>query len=259
MKGFWKHTPFAHLVKEVKGEDGLGFFLWMKSKLTKSKFEDMAIHGWAAWKERQRCIHGESKMRMPEHITWSVALLTDFRRTRTRSEGPMVGNRHQEVHWIPPTPGRFKLNVDASVNEATNRYSMGGVLRDHQGRLLLAFGKHITQSLSVVHGELLAILEGVKLVYESNYRSIQATSDSLLAVQAVTADEENLGYTGLCAEEIKERIRNFIEFDIAHVRSLENSVAYSLAVFSSSSQSSFVWRNEKFSSWLVRLVIDDYN
>lgn len=58
------------------------------------------------------------------------------------------------------------------------------MIRDRQGRLLLAFGKQITQPLSVVPGELLAILEGVKLIYERNFWDMQIATDSLLSVQA---------------------------------------------------------------------------
>ncbi|XP_073138930.1 uncharacterized protein [Henckelia pumila] len=169
------------------------------------------------------------------------------------------GSLHQENHRLPPAQNMLKLNVDASLNENLNQFSVGGVLQDHQGRLLSAFGKKINQPFSVVHGELLAIMEGIKLVYEKNFRNIQVASDTLLTVQAVTADQEDLGYPGACATKIKERLQDFIAFDIVHVRRSVNSVAHNIAVFSSSTHSSFVWMNDEFLLWLVGLVMLDYN
>lgn len=61
--------------------------------------------------------------------------------------------------WKPPSSCTFKLNVDVAVNENRQQFSIGGTVRDNQGHLLLAFGKHINQPISVVHGELMAIRE----------------------------------------------------------------------------------------------------
>lgn len=61
----------------------------------------------------------------------------------------------------------------------------------------MEFGKQITQPLSVVHGELLVVLEGVKLLYENNFLNVLVETNSLYAMQAVTTDEDNLGYVGV--------------------------------------------------------------
>lgn len=96
----------------------------------------------------------------------------------------------------------FKANVDAAVIEDKHQYSIDGAVRDNQGRLLLVFGKQITQPISVVHGELLAIREGIILLYDRGFTDVQVATDFLLALQAVTTNQEDLGYTGLCAAEI---------------------------------------------------------
>ncbi|KAH0448542.1 hypothetical protein IEQ34_022342 [Dendrobium chrysotoxum] len=51
-------------------------------------------------------------------------------------------NLHPEYDnvWHPPLLNLFKINVDASILES-NLACIGGVFRDHKGRLLLAFGK----------------------------------------------------------------------------------------------------------------------
>lgn len=64
----------------------------------------------------------------------------------------------------------------------------------------MAFGKQINQPISVVHGGLLAIREGVELIHEKDFRDVEVVTYSLLAVQAVTNNYENLGYEGIIAD-----------------------------------------------------------
>ncbi|XP_073049043.1 uncharacterized protein [Primulina eburnea] len=125
--------------------------------------------------------------------------------------------------------GLLKLNTDACVNKEADWYSIGGVLRDHQGRLLLAFGNRISQHISVVHGELLAVLEGVKLLYEKNFNNVLVETDFLLAVQAVAATQDDLNYVCLCATDIGERFRNLAISYFTHVYRSANVVAHHLA------------------------------
>ncbi|XP_073057072.1 uncharacterized protein [Primulina eburnea] len=179
-----------------------------------------------AWKEKQNFLHGDTSKPLPEQITWSSAFLISFQEASTleRITAGKVERRF-ETRWKPPEANCLKLNVDASFNTNLNKFSVGGVVRDNQGRLLLVFGKHINQPLSMVHGELLAIREGVNLLYEKNFRDVQVATDSLLAVQAVTANQENLGYEGLCAKDIRRRFQKPTVSDFSHVSRSANRIS----------------------------------
>lgn len=65
------------------------------------------------------------------------------------------------------------------------------VLRDSQGRLLLAFDKHINQPISVVHDERLTIREGVNILCENNFSDVQVATNSLLTMQTVSVMQKN--------------------------------------------------------------------
>ncbi|XP_073304541.1 uncharacterized protein [Primulina huaijiensis] len=145
----------------------------------------------------------------------------------------------QEKTWKPPRSSTLKLNVDAIVDEDQNLYSVGGVVRDTQGQLLLAFGKQINQPISVAH-------------------DVQVASDSLLTVQAVITKQEYLSYIGFCTAEIIKNLKAPMVSDIIHERRSANKVAHHIAHFILSSPSSFVWVNGEFPFWLLKLVIDDY-
>lgn len=260
IRHLWKETRFAPLLKAATGVYILDFCLWMKENLNKSEFEVFAVHTWAVWKVRQAFLHGEKGQLMAPDVSWSSVLLQDFHHANTAISAIGVEKGRTCVHhWLPPPVGSLKMNTDACFNKELNHYSVGGVVRDSQGRLLLAFGKQISQPISVVHGELLAVLVGVKLLYEKNFSNVLVESDSLLAVQAVTATQEDLGYVGVCANEVGKHIRRPIISDFAHVCRLANMVAHNIACFVSSSHPSFVWMNGEFPSWLVRLVMNDYS
>ncbi|XP_073049440.1 uncharacterized protein [Primulina eburnea] len=140
-------------------------------------------------------------------------------------------NKSEKV-WKPPVSCTLKLNVDAAVNEDRHQFGIGGAVRYNQGRLMLAFGKQINQPISVVHGELLEIRENIILLYDRCFSDVQVATDSQLAVLAVTTNEDDLGYNGICAVDIRERLKTPVISEIIHVRSSANKVAHNLAHFS---------------------------
>ncbi|XP_073059735.1 uncharacterized protein [Primulina eburnea] len=321
IKHLWRNNTFEHVVRMARHTNTLEICLWLKENQPKAVFEEMAIHAWAIWKEKQSFLHGDRRKSMADIITWSAAMIEDFRKARLK-EGITcpVERRNKEGSWEPPRPSALKLNVDASVNEERHMYSVGGVVRDSQGRLLLAFGKQINQPITVVHRELLAIREGIKLLYEKGLRRLEVdaavnetndnysiggvvrdhdghiliafgrliskplsvvhgelmaireglrviqerdlqihdiTTDSLLAVQAVTNPAEDLSYTGAIAMDIQRLLDGQNRITLSHVRRSTNVVAHNLASLAISSQSPFVWGPGNFPSWLVDLVMED--
>ncbi|XP_073041813.1 uncharacterized protein [Primulina eburnea] len=232
-------------------------FLWGLSIPPKVEFEKFAIQTWEIWKERQNLIHDDSRTSMA-NVSWSLTFLTDFQKAKALDQ-PVVPAHSvlDDRRWMAPDAGTFKLNVEACVNNNSSQYSIAGVLRDCQGRLLIAFGKQISQPLSVSRGELLAIREEIKLVYEKNFLDVLVVSDSVLAVQAVNTVQDDLGYVGTCASVINILVQAPFISGIVYEPRLSNIVAHNLAKFSLLSHSPFVWLNSDFPYWLVEFVMND--
>ncbi|XP_073039414.1 uncharacterized protein [Primulina eburnea] len=99
-------------------------------------------------------------------LLWSRNLLNEGLRWRSAHESLNSGNKRNMIiplaRWMRPQLDQQRLEVDAAVNEATGNYSIDGIVRDHAGHLLIAFGGKISKPLSVVHGELVAIQEGLR-------------------------------------------------------------------------------------------------
>ncbi|PKU86824.1 hypothetical protein MA16_Dca022484 [Dendrobium catenatum] len=74
-----------------------------------------------------------------------------------QNSGRLVVNQQDLLYksWHPPPPDWIKFNVDASFL-CSYKGGVGGVCRDHRGRLLLAFGRSYVH-WDIAHVELLAI------------------------------------------------------------------------------------------------------
>lgn len=65
--------------------------------------------------------------------------------------------------WECPREGWLKVNVDGSFIAETGEASVGAVIRDHTGRLIVAAGRPIVQCHDAEEVKALACLEGVRL------------------------------------------------------------------------------------------------
>lgn len=102
------------------------------------------------------------------------------------------GSISNTVKWKKPDFGVVKLNVDAAIKLRNVSFSMGLVLRDHSGTLIL--GKTICRSMvhSVFEAEALAILEGLQWLVTLSFDKVVIESDSYLSVKALRSSQENL-------------------------------------------------------------------
>ncbi|XP_073298446.1 uncharacterized protein [Primulina huaijiensis] len=256
IKRLWKDTEYYQVMKVAKEACTMDFCWWMSEQLSRGEFEKFAIQTWAIWKEKLDIFHGNDRPLNELNITWSRAFLSEFQDDRLADR--TTTKKHSSVKkWKKPEKTDLKLNVDACVNENLNRYSVSGVLRDNQGRLLLAFDKQIPKPILVLMGELEAIKEGINILYDKQFHDVQVTIDPFLAVQAVTNFKEDISYAGLRVSEIIDLIQEPIVSDFIHENRLANNVAHNIAHFSSYYHSSFVWMNGEFLSWLVPVYAKD--
>ncbi|XP_042005828.1 uncharacterized protein LOC121754533 [Salvia splendens] len=76
----------------------------------------------------------------------------------TRGPRPLV----MPVKWHPPERTWIKLNTDGAFSEATNMGGGGGLVRDHNGKLLVAFATPLAAH-SALEAELMAIHHGLEV------------------------------------------------------------------------------------------------
>ncbi|GAU39987.1 hypothetical protein TSUD_211080 [Trifolium subterraneum] len=88
------------------------------------------------------------------------------------------------VTWTKPVEGTVCLNVDGSLLGATNTASYGGLIRD-SNRVILSGFYGTTSVQSILFAELMAVLHGLQICWESGFRRITCFSDSLQTVNLI--------------------------------------------------------------------------
>ncbi|GAU48830.1 hypothetical protein TSUD_190600 [Trifolium subterraneum] len=88
------------------------------------------------------------------------------------------------VTWTKPAEGTVCLNVDGSLLKATNTAGYGGLIRDSNGVFLSGFYGTATVQ-SILFAELMAVLHGLQICWESGFRRITCFSDSLQIVNLI--------------------------------------------------------------------------
>ncbi|XP_073282893.1 uncharacterized protein [Primulina huaijiensis] len=201
------------------------------NELGRQKFEEN-VCTLAIWKERTSLLHTERGSTRSKSIGWCMDFLGEYQSTkcmeRPTSDSTIVESL---TRWLPPPTGYLRLDVDASYNTNINAYEIGGAVRDHQGKMICAFGQKIKQPLSVTHGELIALHEGLKILGDRNYQGVYVASNSLLTVQAVTKLYEDFGYMGTIAAETGELMKGPMVSHLYHIKRSANTVAHVLAKF----------------------------
>ncbi|XP_073317290.1 uncharacterized protein [Primulina huaijiensis] len=258
IKRCWKGTYYWPILKLSCHLDVIDISLWMKEKLSIHEFEAFVMRAWAIWSERLRITHIHEDCHSAINIEWCDSLLHDFQESRRALRiSPARNPLCPPIAWMTPPMHSLRMDVDACYNEHTHRYSIDGVIRNHEGQPVLFFGNKIEKPSSVLYAELLAILKRLNMSRTHNLRLHYISSDSLLAVQAVLGEEENLSYAGALALDIRRLLALHGSPTLGHARCSTNCAAHAIASFASSSHSPFVWECGSFPFWLIDLVIKD--
>ncbi|OIS97451.1 putative ribonuclease h protein [Nicotiana attenuata] len=91
------------------------------------------------------------------------------------------------VRWNKPSVGEFKLNVDGCSKGNPGNAGCGGVLRDHLGRLIMAFTVYLG-SCSNNSAEAQAIKTGVRWCLDHGFNRLTVESDSLVVIQMIRGE-----------------------------------------------------------------------
>lgn len=84
IKQLWKSSPFAQVLRAAVQYCTLDLCLWLKDQLSKSEFEDYAIHMWAVWREKQNFLHIDKMKPLEANVSWSSVILPDFHKARDK-------------------------------------------------------------------------------------------------------------------------------------------------------------------------------
>uniref|UniRef100_A0A803PWX1 Reverse transcriptase domain-containing protein n=1 Tax=Cannabis sativa TaxID=3483 RepID=A0A803PWX1_CANSA len=234
----WNGAGFYGRLQRQGREDVLAFLMRVSSLFTKDEFEFFLILSWNLWYIRNSVNHGGHKPQASAILDWCSKFLHEFRENNVAVQ---VGQRREEAKWTPPRRGSFKVNVDAGIKAGENLAGLSSVVRDHEGRVMVAATRFVEKKTSPLQGELQAILLGIQTGIQRNLPSFSVESDCLQAVNLVMKEEEGCrDVDGLIAQ-IKELLQHDRVAGVFFVFREANQVAHVLANDALINKASAMW------------------
>jgi hypothetical protein len=161
-----------------------------------------------------------------------------------------------EVKWQKPEVGWCKVNTDAAFDPASGAGSVGVVIRDEQGQVIVGAARWFDLVPDVLTTEALAANEGLELTLEMGCDQVILETDcSTLKALLVTSEGMRSSIGDICFD-ISELGRSFVGFRVDSVSRDANSVAHCCARMVSATERSLFWL-DYIPEWLVGLAVAD--
>ncbi|CAN1177065.1 Putative ribonuclease H protein At1g65750 [Linum perenne] len=186
---------------------------------------------WFLWKSRNERIFAADRTQpagvVARGLSWS-SLVTDALR-KTRSVLGEGSSRFEiNLAWDPGQADWVTLNTDGSVDRGRRKASVGGMLRDSEGRCILAFTMNLG-TCSITRAEMRGAIEGLKRTWEAGFRRVILQLDSIAAISLLSNAELTQHQHGLETTEFQELQRRDWDLEITHTYRVGNHAADYLA------------------------------
>lgn len=148
-----------------------------------------------------RLAHGsEWSLLDPERgLAWLDQFQTSLKMGLLGPLSPTGGNLDTESQLLanPHFEYDFQLEVDAAVAIAIGYFGVGFAIRDASGEIRVAVCIPIMEPVPLLAVELLTLQHGMLFYVDTGYNRVRVLSDSLLAIQAVTGQQQNNAHEGI--------------------------------------------------------------
>ena len=144
----------------------------------------------------------------------------------------------------PPQEGMYKANFDAALFDGLGMASLGVIVKDYTGHIIVALSQKIRSPHSVEMAKALACNRALVFVQELSLSQVVFEGDSLQIVQAVNSQEACLTLCGHVIEEIQRLQRGLLFSCFQHVKRGGNKLAHSLTRRAVSFIDTDVWVEE---------------
>lgn len=121
---------------------------------------------WGIWSIRNLKVWDSKAIRAHLAMEWSRKDIVEWQEARKiklgRNNSKMQGGNQSIGRWVAPQVGKLKLNVDASVFPGTSFFSVGMILRDHQGLFIKVRSARCAGEVSVFEAKAWGVLKALK-------------------------------------------------------------------------------------------------
>ncbi|KAL5823122.1 hypothetical protein ACOSQ4_021022 [Xanthoceras sorbifolium] len=126
----WESTVFWDILNLQCHISCFDLILWVFVRAKRAELEENAV------------CHSKSPRVSADLVSWSLSLLREFQGTQKVFGSPLQPPRQsRSPPWSPPPAGSLKLNSDAAVKPGCSVMGSGAVVRDSQGKVVVASAK----------------------------------------------------------------------------------------------------------------------
>ncbi|KAK9994125.1 hypothetical protein SO802_023828 [Lithocarpus litseifolius] len=191
-------------------------------------WEEFAIMAWLLWNNRNCVRHGGS-CKSGKSIAWEASKYEAEVRDSLPIQSKAAPTTSRTKHWIPPLPGKYKVNIDAVVFKEQGCCGVGVVIRNDKGQLMGAMSKRVEFPWGALEAEAKAAEMGVCLAWDLGLKDIEVEGDSLLVAQALKGSTPPALPILKIVEGVKWYLRKFSSWTVVHTRRINNVAAHLLA------------------------------
>ncbi|OMO51274.1 reverse transcriptase [Corchorus capsularis] len=183
---------------------------------------------WLIWNNRNKALY-ELVSLSPSALHFSVSYILEQLRSNNRRRYQISFLPNQQLNWIPPPFGVFKINTNAAFCSGTGEAGLGVVIRDSEERIILTVSRCLNFIADSLHAGIHAILFRFELAIEHGIDLGIFESDSLLAVNLINKTGPVFWEGGLLIDEIRDLATLFNACNLQFVHREANTLAHDLA------------------------------
>ncbi|KAK2652569.1 hypothetical protein Ddye_012425 [Dipteronia dyeriana] len=137
---------------------------------------------WRVWCMRNGFLHEQKRYNVWDHLSWSKAFLSDITPVIHRNS---VSVCHEQVKWILPDSGEYKINCKAVINEFGRGYGLVIIIRDFLGLVMASCSVCIVAGVDVWAANALTVPNSIQFGSECCFLPFYIESDAKRAVDGI--------------------------------------------------------------------------
>ncbi|CAN1138870.1 Putative ribonuclease H protein At1g65750 [Linum perenne] len=164
---------------------------WIRRGICSDRGLLFGIVCWYIWKSRNERIFSDARPIASSVAFRSVSWCQVVTEAEARNDQTNPIPRERQVvgvAWDPGPESWITLNTDGAVDHFGGRAAAGGLVRNSDGRCLLAFSMNLG-NCSVTRAELRGAIEGLQRTWNAGYRNVIAQLDSRAAILILNSED----------------------------------------------------------------------
>lgn len=182
---------------EIPTNVTMDFSVWLERNLSAKSVQNNArivTLCWSIWRARNDLVWNNKRWNPMRIVAKAWEYLTQWTVAHNRFfvaplQPSMAGDG--ATYWIKPQYNEVKITADAAIVEDHGASSIGLIVRDHEGHLLLACTRCFRDIMNPTLVEAIAIKEALSWAKEWPNNTVTIESDCLVVVQMIRSNTPN--------------------------------------------------------------------